>query len=64
MTYIVMTSVVCCTDAFSAGKSRRNREKTFRTVLCKADVFCKAVSKLLNVNATVRYKAGDVSKAE
>ena len=27
MTYIVMPSVVCCADAFSAGKSRRNREK-------------------------------------
>ena len=64
MTYIVMPSVVCCADAFSAGKSRRNREKNpLRTVRCKADVHCKAVSKLLNVNATARYEADYVAKA-
>ena len=63
MTYIVMPSVVCCADAFSAGKSRRNREKTLRTVRYAADVPCKAVSKLLKAKATVRSKADDVSKA-
>lgn len=59
-----MPSVVCCADAFSAGKSRKNREKSFlRTVRYEADVLCKAVSKLLNAKATVRCKADDVPKA-
>ena len=63
MTYIVMPSVVCFSCFFRREKQEKQRKKPLRTVRCKADVSCKAVSKLLNVNATARCKADDVSKA-
>ena len=57
-----MTSVVCPT-LFPPGKAGETEKKPLRTVRCKADDVSKAVSKLLNVKATVRYKTGNVSKA-
>ena len=48
---------------FRREKQEKQRKKPLRTVRYEADVPCKAVSKLLNVNATVRRKADDVSKA-
>lgn len=63
MTYIVMTSVVCFSCFFRREKQEKQRKKPLRTVRCKADVHCKAVSKFSNAKATVRYKADDVSKA-
>ena len=63
MTYIVMTSVVCFSCFFRREKQEKQRKNPLRTVRYEADVHCKAVSKLLNAKATVRYKADDVSKA-
>ena len=59
-----MTSVVCCVDAFSAGKSRKNREKNrSEQSVARRTMFPRQVSRILNVKATVRYKADDVPKA-
>ena len=57
MTYIVMTSAVCCADAFSVGKSRRNREIT-RSEQSDEKQTCPArqVSRISNAKATVRYE--------
>ena len=49
---------------FPPGKAGETEKKSFlRIVRYETDVPCKAVSKLLNAKATVRYEADDVSKA-